>query len=122
MRLHFYGGAKSVTGANYLLEAGDIKILVDCGLFQGSQFSDEMNHHAFAYDPAEIEYLIVTHTHADHIGRIPKLYRDGFRGEIIATEPTRALMPVALEDTLERISEESKELGHPVLYKKNDVE
>ncbi len=122
MRLHFYGGAKSVTGANYLLEAGDLKILVDCGLFQGSQFSEEMNYHAFAYDPAEVDYLLVTHTHADHIGRIPKLYRDGFRGQIIATEPTQALMPVALEDTFERIAEEAKEMGHPPLFKQTDVD
>lgn len=122
MRLHFYGGAKSVTGANYLLEAGDLKILIDCGLFQGSRFSEEWNYNAFAYDPVEIDYLLVTHTHADHIGRIPKLYRDGFRGQILTTEPTQALMPVALEDTLDRISEEAKETGHPPLYKQKDLD
>ncbi len=122
MRLHFYGGAKSVTGANYLLEADDLKILVDCGLFQGSRFSEELNYHPFAYDPADIDYLLITHTHADHIGRVPKLYRDGFRGQIITTEPTQALMPIALEDTLERIEEEAKGMGHPPLYRQNDLD
>lgn len=121
MRVHFFGGAKTVTGSNYLLEAGGLKILIDCGLFQGTRYNEEHNYLPFPFDPSEIDYLVVTHTHADHIGRIPKLYGDGFRGQIITSEPTAALLPIALEDTLEHISVEGKQLGHPPLFKKNDL-
>src|SRR3989304_8061191 len=72
MKLHFYGAARSVTGANYLLEIGDKKILVDCGMFQGSLFADEKNYEPFPYNPKKIDYLFITHAHIDPIGRIPK--------------------------------------------------
>jgi metallo-beta-lactamase family protein len=121
MKLHFYGGAETVTGSNYLFETGDLKVLVDCGLFQGTRFSEEHNYEPFPFHPAEIDYLLVTHSHTDHAGRIPKLYKDGFRGQIIATEPTAAIMPVALEDTLERIKDEAHDMGHVPLYRKDHL-
>ncbi len=122
MKITFYGGTKSVTGANYLLDDGTTKILVDCGLFQGSRYSEELNHTPFGYDASEIDYVLVTHSHVDHMGRLPKLYRDGFRGRVIATEPTRGVIEVALPDTLEKMTEEAKNMGHEPLYDLDDYE
>ena len=70
--LGFYGGVGSVTGANFLLDTGTIALLVDCGLVQGDTFVQESNALPFVYNPSDIDYLLVTHAHADHIGRIPK--------------------------------------------------
>src|SRR4051812_18095316 len=99
-KLTFYGGVGTVTGANFLFEVADKKILVDCGLEQGSQFAEERNRDPFAYSPADIDILFITHAHADHIGRIPKLVREGFRGAIYSTPATRDLTGVMLPDTL----------------------
>lgn len=105
MKLHFYGGAKTVTGANYLLEAQGKKILVDCGLFQGSPEQEARNYEPFPYNPETIDFVLITHAHLDHIGRLPKLLKDGFRGKIFATGPTIDFARLMLEDT-ERVLEE----------------
>lgn len=99
-KITFCGGTGSVTGANFLLEIEGKKILIDCGLTQGSKLADDINWEPFAYDPKEIEILFITHSHIDHIGRIPKLIHDGFRGKIYSTEPTKALANPMLEDTM----------------------
>lgn len=122
MKLTFYGGAVHVTGSNYLLEAGGLRILVDCGMIQGSRYNDEMNFEKFGYDPATIDYLFVTHSHVDHIGRIPKLYRDGFRGVIYASEPTAGITAAALPDTLDHIVSDARDHNVPPLYDKHDME
>ncbi len=122
MKLTFYGGATHVTGANYLLEAGGLRILVDCGMIQGSRYNDEMNFSAFGYDPATIDYLFITHSHVDHMGRVPKLYRDGFRGVIYASEPTAAIIAVALPDTLDKVISESRDFNYDPLYSQTDME
>ncbi len=98
-KITFYGGVGSVTGANFLLEADGKKILVDCGLTQGIKLADDVNWAPFVYDPKSIDILFVTHAHVDHLGRIPKLVNDGFRGKIYSTVPTRALAGPMLEDT-----------------------
>ena len=98
--LTFYGGTGSVTGANFLFEVSGKKILIDCGLTQGSRFADLENHEPFPYDPASIGFLLVTHAHIDHIGRIPKLVADGFRGKIFSTEETRLLVRPMFQDAL----------------------
>lgn len=105
-KLTFCSGATTVTGADFLLEgplddAGNpaMRVLVDCGLVQGEKLADDMNWEPFAYDPKKIDYLFITHSHIDHIGRIPKLVHDGFKGEIYATPPTVALTRPMLEDT-----------------------
>ena len=99
IKITFYGGTGSVTGANFLLEIDGKKILVDCGLTQGMKLADDVNWNPFPYDPKGIDVLFVTHAHVDHLGRIPKLVHEGFRGKIYSTEPTRALAGPMLEDT-----------------------
>lgn len=121
MKLHFYGGAKVVTGANYLLEVGRTKIIVDCGMFQGSKELHDLNYEAFAYDPAKINYVFITHSHLDHCGRLPKLVKAGFKGKIICTPPTRDLMAVALADGSHILGSEAREMGIEPLYTENDV-
>lgn len=102
MKLTFYGGAQSVTGSNYMLESGGVKILVDCGLKQGGNYAEKQNFEPFPYDPKEIKAVFITHAHLDHIGRIPKLYRDGFRGAIYSTRATKDFAELLLLDS-ERI-------------------
>lgn len=99
-KITFCGGTGSVTGANFLLEIDEKKILVDCGLTQGEKSEDDINWDPFPYDSKTIDILFVTHAHIDHLGRIPKLLHEGFRGKIYSTEPTKALAGPMLEDTV----------------------
>ena len=122
MRITFYGGAKTVTGANYLLDTGEIKILVDCGLNQGSRYSEEMNYEKFAYNPAEIDFVFLTHSHTDHVGRLPKLFKEGFRGRVIASKPTIDLAKKALPDNLNIITEEAKREGREPIFELKDLD
>lgn len=120
-KLGFYGGVGFVTGANFLLDTGGAKILVDCGLRQGDLSAEEVNRDPFPYDPSTIDVLLVTHAHADHIGRIPKLVKDGFKGEIYSTAPTRALSGVMFKDALKVMAFEAEKQGLPLLYEEADV-
>jgi metallo-beta-lactamase family protein len=122
MRLTFVSGATHVTGANYLLEAGGLRLLVDCGMIQGARFSDEWNYPEFPYDAMTVDALFVTHSHVDHMGRIPKLVREGFDAPVYAVEPTAAIIAVALPDTFTRVSEEAANLGLPPLYEQADLD
>jgi metallo-beta-lactamase family protein len=121
MKITFFGGARWVTGANYLIEHDNKKIIVDCGLFQGKQYADDLNYQEFKYKPAEIDFIFVTHSHIDHTGRLPKLFKDGFRGKIYATTATVDLMVVNMPDSQERMAEEAKENGRQPLFDKNDM-
>ena len=97
----FCSGAGTVTGANFLFEAENHKILIDCGLLQSTKLADEINWQDFSYDPKQIDALFITHAHIDHIGRIPKLFKDGFRGVIYSTNATRDLaLPMLLDTTV----------------------
>ena len=89
----FFSGVGSVTGANFLLQDSKTKILVDCGLLQGTTDSYTTNGKEFPYNPSEMDYLFLTHAHLDHIGRIPKLVKDGFKGVIYSTPPTKIRVP-----------------------------
>ncbi len=122
MKIVFYGGARTVTGANYFLDTGTTKILVDCGLNQGSKYAEDLNYQPFKYNPEEIKYVFITHSHIDHIGRLPKLYKDGFRGSVYTTKATRDLMSIALPDNMRQIQEEAKTSGHQALFQQEDVD
>jgi len=120
--LGFYGGVGSVTGANFMLDTGEQAFLVDCGLVQGDQFAAQTNALPFAYDPAKVDVLFVTHAHADHIGRIPKLVRDGFRGKIYSTTPTKDLAHIMFEDALHIMQYEAERDDRQPLYNGKDIE
>lgn len=123
MKLSFYGGTGTVTGANFLLQVSDtMKILIDCGMLQGTAHADTFNREPFPYDPSEINYLIVSHAHIDHIGRIPMLVRNGFQGKIISTPPTKDLAVILFDDALEIMDSNARKTGILASYDKRDVE
>ncbi|MBX6421786.1 MAG: MBL fold metallo-hydrolase [Nevskia sp.] len=108
MKLSFHGADRSVTGSCHLLEHAGKRILVDCGLYQGSRELAEENGEPFGFDPKAIDILLLTHAHLDHCGRIPLLVKRGFRGEIIATPATRELARVVLLDAARLQEEEAR--------------
>lgn len=125
----FHGGAGIVTGSNFLLDTGSeaenrngSKILVDCGLVQGQHAAEKLNWESFAYDPSTIDTLVVTHAHIDHIGRIPKLVKDGFKGKIISTVATKALAEPMLLDAHKLLDHTAKVLKIDPLYVVDDID
>ncbi|MDO8572910.1 MAG: MBL fold metallo-hydrolase [bacterium] len=122
--ISFYGAARTVTGSNFLLQnkAGTEKILIDCGFFQEGKNGERKNHDPFPYDPTTIQAIFVTHAHIDHIGRIPKLVREGFRGKIYSTNPTKELGHIMLLDSMRVLSKEAVQNKKEVLYDEHDVE
>lgn len=121
MKLTFCGAAEEVTGSNYLLEADGKQVIVDCGLHQGSHYADDKNYEVFPYDPATVEAVFVTHAHIDHIGRLPKLVRDGFRGRIYSTPPTKDFAELLLLDSEHLLSREAERDHVAPLYDSADV-
>ena len=107
MEIKFFGAAKEVTGSCYSLSTKDEKILIDCGLFQGSKDMERMNYEDFNFNPRDYSVLILTHAHLDHCGRIPKLLRFGFRGRIYATSATRDLAEVIMMDAAKIAAEDT---------------
>ncbi|MDO8504763.1 MAG: MBL fold metallo-hydrolase [Candidatus Liptonbacteria bacterium] len=122
MRIIFYGGAGSVTGSNYMVESGNTRILVDCGLAQGSKYAEKENFEPFAYDPSSVQAVFVTHAHIDHTGKLPKLVRDGFKGKIYSTPPTRDFSELLLLDSEHVLLEEATRENLAPIYTGEDVE
>ncbi|MBI4992382.1 MAG: MBL fold metallo-hydrolase [Candidatus Harrisonbacteria bacterium] len=122
MKLTFHGGVKEVTGANYLLESGDTKILIDCGLAQGGSFSEKHNWGPFPYNPKDIDAVFPTHAHVDHTGRLPKLVKEGFRGKVYSTPPTRDFANLLLLDSEHVLMDEAERFKLPPLYGVREVE
>jgi metallo-beta-lactamase family protein len=121
LRLGFYGGAGKVTGSNFLVEGEKGKVLVDCGIEQGGDFVEEHIYGPFAYDVASVDALVLTHAHLDHVGRIPKLVKDGFKGKIYMTPSTRDLAELIMRDSVAILGKEAFRLGKAALYEEVDV-
>jgi metallo-beta-lactamase family protein len=106
----FLGAARTVTGSKYLLEAGGKKLLVDCGLFEGSKELKQRNWERLSVDPATIDWVLLTHAHIDHTGYLPRLVRDGFRGPIYSNAATHELCALLLPDSA-HLQEEDAEFA-----------
>ncbi len=99
MKVTFLGATKTVTGSNFLVEGAGKKFLVDCGMYQGSGADEYENEEPFLFDVNEIDFMLLTHAHIDHSGRIPKLYNEGYRNKVIATKATCDLCAIMLPDS-----------------------
>ena len=127
MTLSFYGAAKAVTGSKHLLSLENGKrILLDCGMFQGSGDMVQELNQSFDFDPAGIDYLLLSHAHIDHAGLIPRLVKLGFTGKIYCTPPTLELCRLTLMDSagIQQAEASNEDLGvsGEALYDKEDVE
>ena len=131
MKITFLGATRTVTGSNTLIETKNKKFLVDCGLYQGQEKETLLNTEDFMFVPSDIDFMLLTHAHIDHSGRIPKLYKDGYRGPIYATKATVDLCSIMLPDSgyiqeseVEWLNRKRKREGkHPVepLYTAQDA-
>ncbi|MDE1903234.1 MAG: MBL fold metallo-hydrolase [Alphaproteobacteria bacterium] len=108
MRLSFHGADRDVTGSCHLLEVAGKRVLIDCGMLQGSRELDAENAAPFGFDPKAVDVMLLTHAHLDHCGRLPLLYRQGFRGEVIATAATRELARLVIADAAHLQDEEMR--------------
>lgn len=109
MRLSFHGADRSVTGSCHLIECAGRRVLIDCGLYEGSREIDEENAGPFGFDPAAIDFVLLTHAHLDHCGRLPLLVKKGFRGEIITTAASRELSRLVLQDAAQLQEQEVRD-------------
>lgn len=99
MKITFLGATKMVTGSNFLVEGAGKKFLVDCGMYQGGDRDESKNHQAFDFNVSDIDFVLLTHAHIDHSGRIPKLYIEGYHNPIITTKATMDLCSIMLPDS-----------------------
>lgn len=121
LRLTTYGGADTVTGSNFLIEGEKGKVVIDCGVFQGVDYCETCTFDPFPYDPKTIDAVVITHAHLDHVGRLPRLVREGFAGSIYMTAPTRDLAEAILYDSSHILEMTARERGLAPLYDNQDV-
>ena len=126
MKISFHGAAQEVTGSCHRLTVMDAQgkerqVMFDCGMFQGEQMCGSKNQDEFGFDPATLDAVFISHPHADHTGRIPKLIKDGYRGPIYLTEPCLSLTKLVLEDAFHVMKEDAEKCGSSVLYELEDL-
>jgi metallo-beta-lactamase family protein len=131
MKITFCGAARMVTGSCHLVEVGGLRLLLDCGLFQGGHDRDDLNRRPFPFDPKSIDAVLLSHAHLDHSGRLPLLVQRGFSGKILCTPPTAEIAKLMLADSAHLQIEEASyrarkarrrgEIAEPPLYDMADV-
>lgn len=121
MKISFHGACREVTGSCVLIETKKTKFLLDCGMFQGESFALSRNFDAFSFDSKSINFVLLTHAHIDHCGRLPKLYKEGFRGKIYCTSATTDLVRLMLADSSKIIAREAREVGVEPFYSEDDA-
>ena len=99
MKISFLGANRLVSGSCYLVQTKYKKFLIDCGLFRGDESITRLNYSPFSFRPEEIDFVILTHAHIDHSGKIPQLYKEGFQGHVYCTKSTMELCSVMLPDS-----------------------
>lgn len=122
MHIQFCGANREVTGSCHLLEVEGKKILVDCGMFQGGEFSEQQNFDEFPFTPSDLDVMLLTHAHLDHVGRIPKLVKEGFRGKIFCTKATVPLAQIVMADAARIMMYNNRKFETPILYSEDDVD
>ena len=118
-KVHFLGAASTVTGSKFLIEVFDTKIMIDCGMFQGLKELRSLNWENLPINVADIDIVLLTHGHLDHVGYLPRLIKQGFKGEIIGTAPTLAIAEIILRDSA-KIHEEEANKANKEKYSKHD--
>jgi metallo-beta-lactamase family protein len=122
MKIQFLGGTGTVTGSKTLLEHNDLRILIDCGMFQGLKALRELNWEPLAIEPSSIDFVLLTHGHLDHCGWLPKLINDGFIGKIFCTRPTKQISQLILLDSAKIQEEEASKANKEHFSKHNPAE
>lgn len=118
LSIQFLGGAGEVTGSKHLLSVGNKKVLIDCGMFQGLRELRELNWAPFPVEPSSIDFILLTHGHADHTGFLPRLVKSGFKGRIIGTAPTLDVAEIIIRDSA-KLQEEDAELANKYGYSRH---
>lgn len=121
MKVSFFGGTGEATGSNYVLESGSTRIMIDCGLHQGSREAERVNFDPFPYDPKSIAAVFITHSHLDHIGRLPTLLKSGFPGTIYSTLATKDFAELMLLDSEHLLEKEATREHREPLYTTEEV-
>ncbi|NER16826.1 MBL fold metallo-hydrolase RNA specificity domain-containing protein [Spongiivirga citrea] len=119
IKIHFLGGAGTVTGSKFIIETSECNLMIDCGMFQGIKELREQNWNPFSFDVTTIDTVLLTHGHLDHTGYLPRLFQQGFKGEIIGTAPTIAITEIILKDS-GKIHEEDAKRANENGYSKHD--
>ena len=122
MRIEFYGATKEVTGSKFIIEGDGVRVLVECGLYQGRRKEAEEKNRNMPFDVGSIDYMILSHAHIDHSGNIPNLVKNGFHREIFTTPATVDLLEYMLKDSAhiqerdaEYVNKKHKKRGEPLV-------